>query len=139
MDQGAFNFLDSALSAGESLDWITPTISLINYTVGSHVGYGVWADAVSSKYAMSLGDLRRVLRKHGIDFCCSSLIDGAYMFDVPIEQKRWAEWVMDKYGVIWNGGYTSWADWLRGQLGAGRARPYEDGAGFGAGALAPAF
>lgn len=139
MDQGAFNFLDGVLSAGESLDWITPTISLINYTVGSHVGYGVWADAVSSKYSMSLGDLRRVLREHGVDYCCSSLIDGAYMFDVPIDQKRWAEWVMDKYGVNWNGGYTSWADWLRGQLGAGRARPYTDDAGFGAGALAPAF
>lgn len=147
VDQGAFEFLDQALNAGEMLDWMTPTISLINYAVGSHVGYGVYVNGVSSKYFMSIGDLRAIFRERGVDFCCSSIMgageQAVYYFDVPIEQQRWCEHIMDRYGVAWWGGLTSWADWLRNLLGMGQAQPYEDGAGieagFGAGALAPAF
>lgn len=116
----AASMFDHAIDFGSNLDWATPMISLINFTVGTHVGYGIYTNFVSTKYVMAIPDLKRIFDKRGIDYC-STMIMGVgaeekYMFDVPVDQKEYTEAVMNKFGVLWFGGYQGWGEWAMAQI-----------------------
>ena len=94
MDQGAFNFLDSALSAGAMFDLITPTRAFAGELLGFTVGYAAYEDDAWSAYA-----LQDVLAAHGVKSSCWAIGGGFLMWECPRDQARWAETVMDRAGV----------------------------------------
>lgn len=99
MSQGAFEFLDSALSAGAMFDWITPTRAFAGELLGFTVGYAAFEDGAYSAYA-----IQDLLAEHGIRSSCWAIGGGFLMWECPRDQARWAEAVMDRAGVGWWGG-----------------------------------
>lgn len=99
MDQGAFGWLDSALSAGAMFDWITPTIAFGGELLGFTVAYGAYVDGGFSAY-----EIQDVLAAGGVKSSCWQILGEFLCWECPRDQARYAEMLMDRAGVGWWGG-----------------------------------
>lgn len=99
MNRGAFDFLDSALSAGAAFDWITPTLAFGGELLGFTVGYAAFVDDRFSAYG-----IQDVLAAGGVKSSCWAIGGGLLMWECPRDQARYAEMLMDSAGVGWWGG-----------------------------------
>ena len=99
MDQGAFNFLDSALNAGAMFDLLTPMRAFGGELLGLTVHYSAFEDDAWSAYA-----IQDVLSAGGVRSSCWQILGGYLMWECPRDQARYAEMLMDRAGVGWWGG-----------------------------------
>lgn len=89
--------IDIILDIGASFDWLSPTIAFAqDFLNGPAADFGIPSNA-----GFARGDIKRLLKKHGVRVWGLMLNPGGdmLMFSVPKSQAAWAYYLLQREGV----------------------------------------
>lgn len=92
--------LDKLFSIGASLDWTTPVATFIqDYQNRPSVGYNISVNAGWSAFAV-----RDLLKTNGVKLWGLTIFGGAITFRTREAQAEFAQYLMDREGIPYQGG-----------------------------------